>query len=185
MRQYRAAFSLAEALITIFLVFAVFGVASGLLSEYSKILRFSAVRENRFSVAQVALKRMVDESREAMVWESPLAGGSPNLTFQRVDPAFASWLPRPFDPYNHTFTSWTPQPAAQMLRVDYAVSGGQLIRSLAPVSGGTTSTSVVAQGVTGLQVTAPGGGAVEIVLSVEDSHQLVTPLKTLVWRPGP
>ena len=190
MTHPRRAFTLAESLITLFVVFLVFGVASGLLHEYSSILRFSAAKEKRFSVAQVALKRMVDETREALILESPTGSWSSSLTFQRLDPNYTIWLPgvvlaQPFDPYNTTITTWTPRPPAQMLRMDYSVSAGELVRSLAPVAGGSNTTSVLATGVSGLQVTPLSTGALEITLSVEDSHQVITPLTAQVLRPIP
>ena len=183
-------FSLVEALITIFVVFLVFGVASGLLTEYSSLLNFSGAKESYFGAAQLAMKQMVDETRESVILESPSSGWSPNLTFQRIDPNYGLWLPgvalaQPFDPYNHTITTWTAQPAAQMIRVDYSVLGGKLLRSTVPLGGGTNTTSVVATAILGMQANRLASGGIQIQVSVEDNYKVVTPLTGLVLRPIP
>jgi len=96
--RLRRGFSLVEVIVTLFVVFLVFGVGAGLLSEYSSVLKFSGAMENYFVVAQSAMHQMVAEARESQVLLSPSSSGlSSDLTFQRIDPNY-QWLPAPFDP---------------------------------------------------------------------------------------
>lgn len=124
----RSGFTLIEALLTLALTGAVLGMASYLLGNYANVLRFAATKDASFLALQVSLNRIASEVRGSVRVLSPPAGTTASVTelrFEKINPAFATWLPATVPATLPTV--WDPYPAAQMQTVRIYLSPGQAL----------------------------------------------------------
>lgn len=158
-------FSYLEALLTMFLVAAVFGAVLALLRDSVHLVNYSNEKDSAGVAAQVGLERMSNELWEAVLVDTPApAAANSDLIFAKVDPTSTTRLtaPAPFDPYDPSF----------LLTVHYHVVGEQLIRDVGPRGGAPTMSMAVAEHVTGLQVTQVSRGVYYLVISVRAQNQV-------------
>jgi Tfp pilus assembly protein PilE len=161
----KSGFSLLEAICTLFVVFLLLGVCCQSFKQYAASLNFSAAKSESLTSIQVALQRMLDDSRQATQFINPsTAGGVGNSTLEM-------WM---VNPQLLNCVSRTP---SDNIRVKYYVSNGALLRDSTPF-GGATTTWQVADSVQGLGVLGlsswsslndPGVNAVQIQLSLTES----------------
>lgn len=154
----RRAFSLVEAMLTLFIVFLIFGVAAQLLMGYAGVMKSSAGKSDTLSSLQVGMQVMIDDLRQATQVLSPPAGGSSlDLRFSKIDPTL-NWLPGPVP------GSWSPLAASNLVDVRYYLDTGRLLR----VAG--ASTWQVADGLGGLQFEDQVHG-IQIQMSLRESQR--------------
>jgi len=163
-RSHRKAVSLAEAVITMFLVAIVFGATAEMIGEAHRVIRFQSYKTASQQGAQLALQRMVSESREAV---NITAVGPGTLELVKVDPS----VPRFVDPAP---SSWNP--LSNFLTVRYFLSGDRLMRRVTVASSGTTATQVLGESVSGLMTALLPNGNLDITLSFQEEKKVQT------WR---
>lgn len=92
----RRGFSLAECLLTMFLMVLVLACATGLMSSYSSVMRKTSGHQNTLSAAVVGLERIGAELSQSYRISSPTSGVASLVEFYKVDPAVG--LPAPVLP---------------------------------------------------------------------------------------
>ncbi|MEW6282840.1 MAG: type II secretion system protein [Candidatus Eremiobacterota bacterium] len=165
----RRAFSLVEAMASMFLIALVLGLVGSMLGEYARISRFAATREQLGQALQVAMDRILSEVRGAR----QLLSASPDvelrfLTFEPANDAVRLPLPVP----TPRPASWDPYPPASQLQVRYYTSQGHLVREATSQSG-TSFAGSLCDGVAGLSCQRLPTGNLEITLSVDDRGRIV------------
>lgn len=165
MRHQLRGLTLAEVLLTVFVVFLVMGVACQLLVEYSALLKDSQAKASALSGLQVAEQQILDDLRQAVSVQQPPAGATtPGTRFMRIDPE-AAWLPASLPPTLPA--SWDPHDPASLVQVNYTVNDQQLWRQV-----GTAPAFSLAERVGGLEVTALASGY-EVKLSLIETHRVL------------
>lgn len=163
----RSGFTLIEALLTLALTGAVLGMASYLLGNYSNVLRFAATKDASFLALQVSLNRIASEVRGSVRVLTPLPGTTApasELKFEKINPAFATWLPATVP--TTLPTVWDPYPPAQMQTVRIFLSPGQaLTRQVG------TEQAVLAPGLESFSVRLVTPSSLEIRLDFRESNQ--------------
>lgn len=166
----RRGISLIELMVSMAVMLVVLGVAAGLMREYSSAVRFSSAKAASLA-AQVALQRMVAETREALVMLAPASSASGSeLRFEKIDPSAGEWIP-PVVP-DPVPVSWDPQPAGLVMEVRYFVDGrGTLVREVTPPAGPLQAWDLAPE-ISGLAVNHATSGLVELELSVQEPGRL-------------
>lgn len=166
-RRETSGLTLPEAVLTVFLVGMVFGLAANLMSQGYAVLRFSALKENSLLTAQVALERMTSESREAVSVTAPAAGGqSQELQFAKIDPNVVR------------FPGGTPwNPLAGQMTVRYFTDGQGNLNRETPAG-----TETVVRGIYGLTCERPATGTLSLRVAVYESRG-VRALTSAVYLP--
>ena len=131
MRTSRA-FTLYEALVTLFLVFLVLGLLAELVNRQQKVVRFSEDKEGLLTVED-ALIRMENEYREAtgLLLPATVLNPSDRLRLEKVDPVLNGAPARPGDRLPQppvAPASFDPQDPAWKVTVEYGVNNGVLER---------------------------------------------------------
>ncbi|MEW6282180.1 MAG: hypothetical protein AB1758_26475 [Candidatus Eremiobacterota bacterium] len=161
----RRAFSLAEVVITLFLVALVFGVVAVLISKAYRVLSFQTMKQRSALAAQVALDRISAELREA----TAVTGTGGRLDFRKIDKSVPGRFDLASPPSNYPFGT--------EIAVSYRSDGrGNLVR----VVGGQTQ--VVVEGVTGFACSTVGP-RLDLALSIQE-QQRVRRVSTAVFLPG-
>lgn len=118
--------TIAEALVTLALVFFVFALTAGLLQSYLRAVDFAGGVDKAIDAAQTALSVVRNEAAQALSVSSPAGGTSQTLTFDKVWTMAPNRLPNP----NATFPAfWEPRDASWLDRVTYTVRNERLVRS--------------------------------------------------------
>ena len=170
----RRGFSLAEALLTIFFVFTVFGFLAMMMQDYSRMSRHMNSRDRALTGLQNALMSL----RADIEGASSVNVGTNTLTVRRVDPGKRGRL-------TPTSSDWQVANVAFTMEVSYSINSDQdLVRRYRP-AGGVMQEFVVAQGVQGLTVRDVSGSnavaLIEVALSFLEDKQVRT-VKTRVAR---
>ena len=152
----RRAFSLLEAMLTLLIVFLVFGVASQLLSGYASLVKSSASKSDTLTSLQVGMQQMLDDVRQATSITSPSGGPSTDLLFTKVNPG-ANWLSTPPTPWS---------PPANLVQVHYTLSGTTLMRAV------SSDLLPVCDGVAGLQLSDQTNG-IQIQLTLREPRRIL------------
>ncbi len=165
-RQERSpGYTLAETLITLFLMAMVFGVVAVLITRGYRVLTFQSQKERTTLAAQVALDRMTAELREATAVD--VVG--PQLTFRKIDKSVAGRFDLTTPP--------TTYPLGDEIAVTYQTDGaGNLMRLV----GGQSQ--LIVEGVTGFTCSLTGP-RLDAALSVQEATR-ITRLSTVVFLPG-
>lgn len=171
----KKAFTFLEALVTMFLVAAVFGVIMLLLRDSIKVANQSKQKDLAGTAAQVGLERMSNELWEAVMVDSPALGAtSTDLIFAKVDQTSVTRLAGPgFNAYDPDF----------LLTVHYKLQGTQLIRDIGPRNSAATASLAIADEVAGMQCTQITRGVYYLTLSVWEGQKIAT-ITTTVTCPG-
>lgn len=164
LHSHRKAVSLAEAIITMFLVSLVFGAAAQMIGEAHRVIRFQSYKTASQQGAQLALQRMLSESREAV---NITAVGPSTLELIKVDPSIPRFVASPPSPWN---------PLSNFLTVRYFLTGDRLMRQVTVGASGTSATQVLAESVSGLVTALLPNGNLEITLSFQEEKKVQT------WR---
>lgn len=161
----RSGFTLAETMITLFLIALIFGVVAALIQNGYRVLSFQSKKERSTLAAQVALDRLCSELREATAVDST----GPTLEFRKVDKSVTGRFDTASPPTDYPFGS--------LITVRYSTDGqGFLLRQ----AGGQSA--VLAEGVSGFNCTLTGA-RMEIALGVQE-QTLLRSLSTVVLLPG-
>lgn len=178
MRSYcsRRGLSLAEVVLTSFLIFMVLGVIAALVRQYRQVSTHTRLQDASLRSA-LALQQAAAEAREALVLITPppgLGGTYASLELDRLDPNDTTRFPSPI-PTPATFDPRTP-----IIRVQYTVDGGELVR-LVQV-GATMSRQLIAENAVGFTAENQGT-AIKLSLRVqEDQRQKVYEALTVVTQ---
>ena len=157
----------------------ILGAAASLFLSYSRITRQSSPKERNLVGGQVALERMRSEVTAAIVLRepAPTSPGTlyPRLLFDKLDPSL-NRLPVPLNPTQ----SFSPQSAAQMCRVEYALVAGQLLRRTTGAS--YTSQELLMDKVVALSTQFVASAGVNITVTLqEEKTQNTCGTFTTVW----
>ena len=175
----KQAFSLAEALVTIFFVFTIFGFLAVLMQNYSTISAHTNLRDRALAGVQNAILSMRGDLEAALV----VTPGPNTLTVKRVNPGKRGRLKASLGP------PWkTAADTGFTMQVSYFINADQaLVRSVTP-SGGSASQFVLAQGISGFLVSdrsdANHLGLYEIALSFLESKQVRSVKTKVAMRVG-
>jgi len=148
---YHRGFSLAEAVLTMFLVTIVFVTTAQILSNAYKVIRQQRYKVAAQQGAQLGLSRMSGELREAT---NIVQTGNSLLEFEKVDASL--------DRYGN------PADFAVRLTVRYELQNNVLTRRVTP--GGVVQS--VAEGVYGFTTSQLPSGNVAITLAFQDQRQV-------------
>ncbi|MBX3170725.1 MAG: hypothetical protein KF760_25190 [Candidatus Eremiobacteraeota bacterium] len=163
MKTSRRAFTLLEAMLSLFFVMLLLGLFANLAHEFEAVLKQSASKANTLTTLQVGLRHVLDEVRQA-VPGSISPGTGVELRLSRVSQELTGWLPTtpPASP-------WTPP--ASLTRVRYYLSQGTLLRE----AGSPPTLQPVAEGLSAFQVQVGGSGplTVEVKLTQEETKRQV------------
>ena len=151
----RRAFSLFEAVCTLFMVFLLLGLCCDLFKQYSTTLNFSAAKSESLTSMQVALQAMLEDVRQATAFGTL----GPTLDLKMVNPKLLNSPVR------------VPSVATDLVDVRYYLSNGSLLRDCTP-GGGSTTTWKVAESIAGFNVVPLNANAVEIRLSLQESVRI-------------
>lgn len=179
-------FSLAEVVITVFLVGMVLGIMANLLGGANRVMRYSEMRERSYIAAQQALDRVSCELREAVSIDAVGTG----ITFTKIDPTQPfneALLPvPPADPpplWSPAIPGGYPYPAGSRLQIRYWSNGNNLFRS---INGG--SQHLVVEGIVGLTSSQPAvteqPGIVDLSIGVAPPNGPVQSVTTTVTCMG-
>lgn len=152
--------TLAEAVVTLFLIAVVMGMLAHLLQASHQAIDYLNKKDRTTFAAQVAIGRITSEAREALEWQP---GSATNLTFRKLDPR-AVRFPEPPP------TSWDPR--QPMLEVSYFLQNAQLLRTQGPPGGSVESSVVVAEGLTGFTWSRPTDQLLRLELSVQEEKKI-------------
>lgn len=170
----RKGLSLAEVVLTSFLVFMVLGVIAALVRQYREVSTHTRLQDASLRSA-LALQQAAAEVKEALVVITPppgVGGSYASLEFDRLDPNDATRFPSPI-PTPATFDPRTP-----LMRVQYTVDAGELVR-LVQV-GATVSRQLIAENAVGFTAENQGT-AIKLSLRVqEEKRQTVYEALTVV-----
>ncbi len=166
-RCSRRGLSLAEVVLTSFLVFMVLGVVATLVRQYREVSTHSRLHDASLRSA-LALQQVAGEAKEAvtMITPPPGAGGTySSVELDRIDPNDTTRFPTPI-PSPATFDPKTP-----LIRVQYTVDAGELVRFVQVGAG--VSRQLIAENVLGFTAENQGG-SIHLSLRVqEDKRQKV------------
>lgn len=167
MRRARRAFTLLEALISLFFVILLLGLFANLAHEFDVVLKQSASKANTLTTLQVGLRHVLDEVRQATpgtISPAPGASGVELRLFRPAQSDLNAWLPTtpPASP-------WTPPTG--LTRVRYFLSQGTLYRE----AGSPATVQPVTEGLSAFLVQSRAGGppAVEVQLTQEETKRTV------------
>lgn len=195
----RKGITLAELLITFFIIGLVMGAMATLMRLYRQVTLHEHAREASLRSAQ-ALSQVRGEVWEAIEIQDPPVGSSgPGVTLLRIDPNLPDRLEgaygpatairsgpgrRPGDPIpDPTVLSWDPFDPAYLAQVTYRVDQGNLVREVVDASGGT-SQQIVAENVVGLTTAwRPGNRSLTLTLRCQESQQVATYQLVVVVEP--
>ncbi len=172
-------FSIAEALLAIFLIGIVLGMVGVLFQRSFTVLRMLDDKERARQASRMGLDRITSELREAIRIE---AVGVDVVEFEKIDPnSIIEEPPKPPEPELLTDDfvpqEWTPEdayPPENRLMVRYSIDGENLVRSVRRVSGGQAATQVVVVGVNSFtsSVNPDNQAEIDITLSVRDNRRV-------------
>ncbi len=195
----RKGVTLAELLITFFIIGLVMGALATLMRLYRQVSLHERAREASLSSAQ-ALNQVRGEVWEAVEVQDPPPGSSgPNVTLLRIDPNLSDRLEgaygpatairsgpgrRPGDPLPEpSVLSWDPFDPAYLAQVTYRVDQGNLVREVVDAGGGS-SQQIVAENVVGLTAAwRPGNRSLTLTLRCRESQQVATYQLLVVVEP--
>lgn len=175
LRKRLKAATLIEALLTLGIVFAVFGVACQLLNEYVRIITSAEIKASSLTTMQVALQQMLGDVRQASTVITP-TGTTPDmdLKFLRTDPA-ANWAAKTplvevhyyLDPDGRLMRAAGPPVPMAVSFVSFV----SLISVVSPVSPSSSDSWQVAERVAGFQAYRSTAGTVEIQITLVETRR--------------
>lgn len=180
MKKSRAAFTLIEMVILLFLAGVILFAVSRLTRETYKSLNFLREKAQTYESAVQGVERLTSDMREA-VTQPTITGDS--VSFSKVKPAEdvakgGAPRPHPLDPSYETYVPPTgPYGGGQRVTVTYRIAGGNLEREI----GGFRS--VVAEDVNDFIVTPRGSGSYEVVMTIQENRRVQT-FHSFVTCPG-
>lgn len=165
----RKGVSLAEVVLTSFLVFMVLGVIAALVRQYREVSAHSRLQDASLRSA-LGLQQVANEAKEAtaMITPPPGAGGIfSSVEFDRIDPNDTTRFPSPVpSPLPLTY-----DPRGPLMRVRYTLDAGELVRFVQV--GASVSRQLIAENALGFTAENQGS-ALKLTLRVrEDKRQKV------------
>lgn len=162
----KRAFTLLEALISLFFVILLLGLFANLAHEFDVILKQSASKANTLTSLQVGLRTVLEEVRQATPGTlTPAPGGSGvELRLSRPTQELSAWLPT-----TPPAVAWTPPTSLTGVRFYLAQ------RVLRREAGSPATAQPLTEGVSAFQVRTLNTGplAVEVQLTQEESKRTV------------
>ncbi|MEW6282916.1 MAG: hypothetical protein AB1758_30165 [Candidatus Eremiobacterota bacterium] len=168
----RRGLSLAEALISTFLLMTVLAVVALLANQYSRVVRSSHHKSVGRQVALSLLTIRSDLEAGVEVVTPTLGGGPSDLRFFRVDTGDPDRFPATIEPTPDPGPDpWLPTDPSYLTDVVYTLQNGDLIRELDPPGG---DASVVASEVNDFSARSVGPDQIELVMSHLDGTRVRT-----------
>ncbi len=171
--------SLMEALVAILLLGIVVGLIASLAGEYGNIITYNRGNQ-KTAEAQRALQRIVDEVSRAVEITTPEDSNLVDkVEFQVVNThGEARWKTgQEWDDDGEEPTAdyglWAPARALDRLRIVYSLDQGRLLRSVTKANQ-APSTTVVAEGILGFNVSMPQPELIKLEVSVQEAKRVVT-----------
>lgn len=112
--------SLAEALLTSFIMMMILAVVASLMHQYAEVTRHAAKKD-----ASTEMRQQLDMIRRELmgaidITDPPAGGTSTRLEFDRIDPASARGIPATLAPLpNPSPAVWDPRDPATTIQVTY------------------------------------------------------------------
>ncbi|MEW6278574.1 MAG: hypothetical protein AB1758_08140 [Candidatus Eremiobacterota bacterium] len=176
--------SLAEIILTSALVLLVIGLVATLVREYRRVSTHTRFQDASLRSA-MALRLVREELKEAVeVLQPPDGSGGifSVVEFDRLDPDTTTRVPGAWGPGTGLRGApgpwptptpsppavWDPRDPADLIRVRYAVSNRQLLRT---VTGPGAQTQLMAENVNGFSAQNQGNDAVRLTLRVQEEQR--------------
>ncbi|GMU53169.1 MAG: hypothetical protein AMXMBFR33_23150 [Candidatus Xenobia bacterium] len=176
-RATRTGVSLAEVILTSFIVFMLLATVATLVRQYREVLTHTRLKDASLRSA-LGLQQAANEAREAIELITPppgVGGAFPSLELTRIDPNSPSRFPSPLPappppPYD---------PRVPLIGVRYTVDAGELVRFVQV--GTQVSRQLIAENVLGFTAENQGATSVKLTLRVrEDKMQRVYEVLSVV-----
>lgn len=185
----RTGFTLAEALLSLGLVFILLGIVASLTTLYATIMRKADKKQSSLYAAKVALDEVSRNLNQAIAVDAPAPGATGStLSLQRIDPWNAGRLPDlAAPPLPSPPASWIPHDPAHRQAVLFSLdtsdpTSAALMRTTS-YSDGTSESEVICEGLSGVSFTREDHSTT-VTVTVEEDGRII-PLTVEIFGPRP